>query len=202
MEVPKIQLSSAEAELMNNAALILTKNSVLNKMKQLLESVQVMQMNMVEQRRLQHNEPFIISPKISRGENYMGLPYLILDYPRASTADSLFFIRTMFWWGNFFSSTLHMSGRFKETFLSGIMAAYPQLRDLFIGINEDPWIHHFEATNYVRIGNISRQEFESYCSRHSHLKLGACWPLDDWRHASVFLFEHWKFLLTNCGLIT
>lgn len=40
--------------------------------------------------------------KISRGENYKGLPYLVLDFPRYSSGNQLFIYRTMFWWGNYF----------------------------------------------------------------------------------------------------
>jgi hypothetical protein len=202
MGVPKIQLSSTEAELMNNAAIILTKNSVLNKMKLLLESVQDMQVQRIEKLGLQHREPFIVSPKISKGENYMGLPYLILDYPRTSKDKDLFFIRSMFWWGNFFSSTLHVSGKFREAITQSIIDSYKDLGDLYIGINEDPWIHHFDPTNYLRIGTMSKKEFEEKCRQHIHLKLGATWPLDSWQEAPTRLYEHWIFLLTKCGLIT
>jgi len=187
---------------MNNAAIILTKNSVLDKMKQLLQSVQEMQVTLVDAQALHQKEPFIISPKISKGEYYMGLPYLILDYPRTSNGADLFFIRTMFWWGNFFSSTLHLSGKFKEAFMPAMIDSYHEFEDLYIGINEDPWMHHFEPDNYLRIGNIDRNEFERRCSQHAHLKIGATWPLHCWEQAPVILYEHWKFLLTQCGLIT
>jgi hypothetical protein len=202
MAVPKIQLSPTEAELMNNATIILTKNRVLDKMKQLLQSVQEMQVEFIGTRGLHQKEPFIISPKISKGEYYMGLPYLILDYPRTSQGADLFFIRTMFWWGNFFSSTLHLSGKFKEVFMPVIIDSYGALDDLNIGINEDPWIHHFEPDNYLRIANINRNEFEQRCRQHAHLKLGASWPLHSWEQAPIILYEHWKFLLEQCGLVT
>lgn len=42
------------------------------------------------------------SGKISRGDNYKGLPYLVLDYPRYSHGNEIFLFRTMFWWGNYF----------------------------------------------------------------------------------------------------
>src|SRR5690349_18207930 len=112
MEVSKIHLSSAEAELMKNAAVLLTKNSVLEKIRQLLARVQEEQQAFAASHGL-HSDPFDISPKISRGENYLGLPYIILDYPRKSGGDGICFIRTMFWWGHFFSSTLHVSGSYR-----------------------------------------------------------------------------------------
>lgn len=48
--------------------------------------------------------------KISKGENLLGLPYLILDYPRFKQGEELLLFRTMFWWGKYFSVTLHLQG--------------------------------------------------------------------------------------------
>ena len=47
-------------------------------------------------------EFFDVSPKISRGEQYLGLPYVMLDYPRIFSKENVFAIRTFFWWGNYF----------------------------------------------------------------------------------------------------
>ena len=52
--------------------------------------------------------------KIFRGENYNGLPYLVLDYPKHFSKDSVFAFRALFWWGNFFSFTLHLQGKALE----------------------------------------------------------------------------------------
>src|SRR5215207_444248 len=126
MQVPKIQLSPAETELMQNADIILTKNRVLEKIKGLLQLVEQEQLSII------HNEKpdgavFGVGPKISKGEQYAGLPYLILDYPRVSGPEGLFFIRHMFWWGNFFSSTLHVSGKYKQEIIDAVKTAYPLL---------------------------------------------------------------------------
>ena len=62
------------------------------------------------------------SPKITRGENYQLLPYVILDYPRCFQKEQVFAIRTMFWWGKGISITLHVSGNVAR------MAALADLR--------------------------------------------------------------------------
>ena len=93
---------------------------------------------------------FRIGPKISKGENYLGLPYIILDYPRYSDSKDLFFIRQMFWWGHFFSSTLQVKGKYKKALLKEIHKDKMSnaTNAYFIGIHEDPWKHHFEKDNY------------------------------------------------------
>ena len=50
------------------------------------------------------------SGKISRGENYRGLPYLILDYPAYFSQKDIFAFRTMFWWGHFFQCRTTSTG--------------------------------------------------------------------------------------------
>ena len=92
-----------------------------------------------------------IPPKISKGENYKGLPYLVLDYPRYFGKDDHFAIRSMFWWGNFFSITLHLSGIYKKMYENKIEASFTLLKEesFFIGISDDQWEHHFETSNYL-----------------------------------------------------
>src|SRR5437762_7300116 len=95
----KIQLSLFEMDLVNNAGWILTKNGIIQKAKQLLLGLQEKQQVYLQ---LQSSsisaEVLRPSAKISKGENYHGLPYLILDFPRFFEHKDIFAIRTMFWW--------------------------------------------------------------------------------------------------------
>lgn len=204
MELSKIHFSLAETELMNNAGIILTKNIVLQKVKSLLEKVQQNQTAFVKKNNfLLETDLFSVAPKISKGENYLGLPYLILDYPRLSSSGTFFFIRTMFWWGNFFSSTLHISENSKNNFKEAIRLSYPALTSkYFIGINPDPWIHHFEEMNYKKISSLSKKEFDELCDEQNSIKIAAKWPLVNWPDAANDLYENWKFFLSICGLIS
>src|SRR5687768_11237821 len=151
MNQAKVQFSSSEMELMRNSEIILTKNIVLGKVKTLLEELQnnLTENNQYNSDSLSTNI-FSIHPKISKGENYVGLPYLILDYPRFFKQQDIFAIRTMFWWGNFYSTTLHLSGECKDQYLTNIQSAYKLLshEKFSIGINEDPWLHDFTTDNY------------------------------------------------------
>ena len=201
MEVSKIHLSSAEIELMQNAEIILTKNRVLEKMKSLLEEVQLLQFNFVEANGLT-NEIFIVPPKISRGENYLGLPYLILDYPRKSSDETFFFIRSMFWWGHFFSCTLHLSANTKIFFKERIEGSYSQLQNCHISVNDNQWVHHLDGGDYRKIGSLTEKEFEEVCENFEHLKIATKHSLGEWEKAPSELFENWKFFLSLCGLIS
>lgn len=189
----KIQLSPAEQRLVTNAEIILTKNSVMAKVKSLLEEVQS---EMVTQAPT-FSKPHIfhMPPKISRGENYLGLPYLVLDYPRIFQQETVFAIRTFFWWGRLFSSTLQLSGAYKNEALPNIEAAYPTFSGHHIGVNPDPWQHHFEPDNYQPIAALEYGDFKKLLHQQSHLKIAARLPVGEWHVAPTFLLNNWMFYL-------
>lgn len=193
MQVSKIHLSPSEAELFSNAEIILTKNRIIQKIVALLNEVQN---EMLEAKPV---DQFTVGPKISKGENYLGLPYVILDYPRESAGGNLFFIRNMFWWGHFFSSTLHVSGNFREQFAAALADSFTQLADAdyYIGVNADPWVHHFDDSNFVSIRKLSEEAFREILATQAHLKIAAKWPLSQWNEAPTLLLKSWKFLLNQ-----
>lgn len=192
MHEPKIRLSPPELELFCNAEMILTKNTVLQKTVELLSNVQ----NEVLARMpaLFQTSPY---PKISKGENYLGLPYVVLDYPRIAGGEDLFFIRSFFWWGNFYSSTLQLSGRFKTDFCEKVERAYPLLAatGYFVGTGEDPWVHHFQESNYRKISGLSAGAFATVLEERKHIKVAAHWPLPEWDAAEKNLVKSWSLLM-------
>jgi len=197
MQGSKIRLSTAEAALFSDAQVILTKNSILQKTVALLTELQ----EDLQQQAGSFQFTNSPSPKISKGENYQGLPYVILDYPRIAKSDDLLFIRSMFWWGNFFSSTLQISGDYKVQFTKKLYEAYEPLKehDYYIGINSDPWIHHFGEDNYKPVRTVSKEAFATILEESNHIKIAAFWPLEQWDSAANKLSESWRFLT---GLIS
>ena len=201
MEEAKIHFSRTEMELMNDADIILTKNVVLAKIKGILEGLQNEMVYEVQKKYEYFTNPlFSSSAKVSRGENYMGLPYLVLDYPRQFDSVNIFAIRSMFWWGHFFSSTLQLSGDYKTEFVGKIEEAYETLSDnkYYISVHEDPWQHHFDEENYLRIDQLDLEEFSTYCYQYDYIKIAAKWPLWDAHFAAENLLESWNYLLKIC----
>ena len=62
-----------------------------------------------------------VEPKISKGEKYKGLPWVMLDYPRIFGKEDIMAIGTRFWWGHYFSVTLHLKGGYLRTYLPVIL---------------------------------------------------------------------------------
>jgi len=197
MKAPKIHLSAAETELMKDAAIILTKNAILEKVRLLLMELQEAQL----ERAAGFGPVFSVAPKVSRGENYLGLPYLVLDYPRLSGDDGLFFVRSFFWWGNFFSTTLHLSGLRADHYRAAIANAHDRLREYSAGTGSDPWVHHLGPEHYKKIGDWTEAEYRQWCADAGHIKIARAVPLDEWNIAVERLMEQWTLLLDVCGLV-
>lgn len=196
----KIQLSPFEQQLVTNYEWLLTKNGILEKIKESLGALQQRQ-----QQVLQGAGGFLppevlkTSAKVSRGENYLGLPYLVLDYPRYFDKENIFAVRTMFWWGHFFSCTLQLSGIYKERYMAGIIAAFDQLQseDFYISHNSSQWDHHFGKDNYTALHELDIVQFTSHLQSHLFIKMAKKISLDNWDTIEEKLFDAYRSLIVK-----
>ncbi len=182
MDDAKIRLSPEEMELVSNAQLILTKNLIIEKIIQFFSAIQGRMQPLLFSHQWLPAEILESSPKISKGENYKGLPWVVLDYPRYFEKENVFAMRTLFWWGNFFSCTLHLSGEYKLMYEKNIINSFDQLKNngVFICINEEQWQHHFETNNYMSIAGTSSLQFEDAIAKKPFIKLAQKIPIEQW----------------------
>lgn len=177
----KVTLSKYEMELVTNARILLTKNEIIQKVYGLFG---LLADNFVEGAGKALPESInSVQPKISRGENYLGLPYVMMDYPRSFGRSDTFAIRTFFWWGNFFSITLQLSGSFQQQYGPCIAEAVKQgvFRNWYRCISDDRWHHHFDETNYRLIDE------DDLTPAGDFIKLAAKISLGEWPQAEDFL---------------
>lgn len=181
-DLPKLTLSAEELQLVTNTQWILTKRVIIDKVNLLFGNLSVVFKNHVTANNW-FLQPAIVQsmPKIAKGENYLQLPYVLLDYPRCFDKENIFTIRTMFLWGNFFSITLHLSGRYKEIFETAIQKNIQSLAEpnFYICINEDEWQHHFKTDNYMPVNKLTLGEINSITQRH-FIKVAIKFPLEKW----------------------
>jgi hypothetical protein len=196
MNAAKIQLSPDELELVENASWILTKNRIMGKVYALFGMIAEHMKS-----ELTKNVPLDASmqttPKISKGENYQGLPYVILDYPRLFSKEDVFAIRTMFWWANYFSVTLHLKGSYKEMFIGKIgknISGTP-VNDFYISISGDEWMHELDEKNYIQLSQTNSATLENIFSGNSFLKISTKIELNKWNDSEVLLMDSYKKLL-------
>jgi hypothetical protein len=198
MTAANLQLSPEEIRLMTDPGWILTKNSIIVKIVELFAGLSEEYRSVWEggndpraRPALLGSAAFASSPKISKGENYRGLPYVMLDYPRLFGKEDVLAIRTMFWWGHAFSTTLHLKGRYRELYLPVIRERWNFLAacGFHIGISEDEWRHEHVPENYLPMDGPPGEGGRSF------LKLSARCGLDKWEEAPAVLTGHFRVLV-------
>lgn len=135
------QLNEYEKALIHNAEVIRTKNTILKKATSIFASISEHYTHLLES--YTASEVTRISPKISRGEKYQDLPYLVLDYPRIFSSAGIVAIRSFFWWGHYFSITLHLQGTYLQFHLPRLqeLVAEGFYPDFLIQTTGDMWQH-------------------------------------------------------------
>ncbi|MGC4103090.1 hypothetical protein [Ferruginibacter sp.] len=189
-DTSKLTLSDGEMQLVCNTDWILTKHKIIDKVYGLLGNLATaMQHKITAADGILPPAVLAAPPKIAKGENYRQLPYVILDYPRCFEKENIFAIRTMFWWGNFFSCTLHVSGSYKTMFEHAILENIQLLQqnDFYICTGSDEWQHHFEAGNYRPVNDYDAVAFKTILQQQHFIKVAAKFPLQQWSAMEVML---------------
>ncbi|MEO7960839.1 MAG: hypothetical protein ABIR19_04780 [Ginsengibacter sp.] len=196
-ETAKIQLSKFEIDLVSNAQWILTKQEIIKKVYSLFGIVHDLFKKIAEDKifRAQHFDAHR-GGKISRGENYLGLPYVILDFPSFFQKEDIFAIRSMFWWGNFFSITLHISGKksLQKVNLQDILSLARD-SDFYICVNSNEWQHHFLPDNFIRATELDNETLKKILSK-DFFKMAARLDVKEWTKALPFFEEKYQELIT------
>ncbi len=191
MNATKIKLSATELDLVTNADFILTKNRIICKVVDAFSFVASNFKNSITNKQLA-NEVLVSSPKIAKGENYLGLPWVMLDYPRVFDKQDTFAVRTFFWWGNYLSITLQLSGKYQQLYQQNIFKYLANTNvDWQLCCNKNAWQHHFEASNYKPFSEFSTKEFANL----TFIKVAKKIPLQEWDKINVFLEENFTLFL-------
>jgi hypothetical protein len=206
MDAAKVRLSKEEMALVADPGWILTKNSIMERAVQLMARLSERMGPELEGLRYRMNNesagydppsdwntPNWDTPKISRGENYLGLPYVVLDFPRLFTKEHVLAIRTLFWWGNYFSVTLHLKGWVHALFLGAVERHSEELAaaGFQIALSGDEWQHALDGGNYVVLTRDSIDPEGEY----PFVKIAAKCGLDQWNEAPERLFGLFRVLV-------
>jgi hypothetical protein len=190
-----MKLTEKELLALQDTDFLLTKSGVISKLYKLLENTRKELKGIIKNSNFAFPKGTEIKiGKISRGENYLNLPYMVLDYPAMFLNDDVFAYRTMFWWGNFFSSTLHLEGKSLESYRDFLIDNIEKLigQNIFIGVGKTAWQYHYEENNYIPItvnhkDNISKNNF---------LKLSKKIEIGEWNSVPKFASIFLEFILS------
>lgn len=147
-----MQLTEKEKQIIQDKEFLTLKISIINKVINLFEQTQKILKKTIEESGFNFPADVDIKHgKIFRGENYNLLPYVVLDYPKLFSKTNIFAFRTMFWWGNFFSTTLHLEGDSLNKYRDRIITNIEPLlnSNIYVCVNDTPWDYHYNKDNYV-----------------------------------------------------
>lgn len=191
----KIILSDKELELVCNTDWILTKHTIIQKVYQLFGDVlPALENVLLENKNGLPAEVFATAAKISKGENYRLLPYVVLDYPRCFGKEDTLAIRSFFWWGNFFSVSLQLSGRYLKAAAVLLENEFEclQQQGYWICVNQEPWEHHFEGDNFIALRTLTQAQFREMLLQKPFIKLAKKIPLNQWNEIPLFITESFE----------
>lgn len=196
MQLAKLQLSSQHIALVTNAEWILTKNEILKHIKNVFEELYAWQQTVLNTSLLPTE---VLKPggKISRGENYLGLPWIVLDNPRCFTKENIFAIRTLFWWGRSFNTTLHVSGKWQQHFSQKLIQSFHQLQhnQFFISHNGDEWVHDVSSTSYIPLKNVDDKQFEEIIKQAPFIKIAVSTSIENIEASIEILMQQFQLLI-------
>jgi hypothetical protein len=190
-DITKVTLSDGQLAMAGDKNIILTKRAVIETAAALFNSLGPSLNEYFKSTLLQAEMIASSIPKITKGENYNSFPYVILDYPAKFEKENIFAIRTMFWWGNFISITLHISGKYKKYFEKNIFTKIKQEQDFFVCVAENEWQHHFEESNYKKLSEMNESEMKAV-KQKAFIKIALKYELHHWNMMQSILPEGYE----------
>lgn len=196
MTPANVKLSKNEMLLVCDPQFILTKNVIIQKVYELFGLLANDFVKHSNEIGLLSKNVLSVSPKIYRGEQYKELPYVMLDYPRYFSREHTLAIRCFFWWGNFFSINMHLSGDFLKMYGTSVLANAVK-NNWKVSIHNSPWEHHFEENNFIDAASLNLSAMQ--LQEMKFLKIAKNIPLAQWDCAYDFFSGNFKILLQMLG---
>lgn len=198
MEASKVILSEAERQLITDANIILTKNSSIDKICEQFGLLASIYQQQCEPLKKGFPHLFSVHPKISKGEKHRGLPWVMLDYPRSfEKQNGQLAIRTFFWWGNYFSIQLQVSGIYMPGFIKALAASKVLASEWLTGLTDDAWDLELPNKKWLHADaeNISAANKDGIV-----LKIAKKIPIHEWENLENLFSEAYSelvILMTN-----
>jgi hypothetical protein len=188
----KITFSEAELDAILHPDFFYTKHAAMQKVMELLSETERILREIIVKHPSFAEHTNIDSPKIFRGENYRKLPYMVLDYPRRFSTETIFAFRTMFWWGKEFSFTLHLQHAALEHFRNSIIKNISELagNQFYYSVHKTPWEYYFEPDNYRPLDDMLKEpDFKNELQSAAFVKLSRKIPIGDFENVSSYAGE-------------
>ncbi|MEP7079845.1 MAG: hypothetical protein ABI784_03905 [Ginsengibacter sp.] len=195
MNTAKIHLSPQEIELLINPEWLLIKNQVIQKVMNVYGGIhQLFRQRIIENKAVLPLHISASGGKISKGNNFKGLPFVVLDYPANFGKKDVFCVRCFFLWGNYFIISLHLSGKYLSIdadFRKWL--EYYEEKNFSINISSDEWNQEWDGYEEIDLNKNQLQE--------KYFKVAAKINVADWEMVPEFFQKKFNeivsFLCTN-----
>ena len=172
-----MSLSNKELSMIEDTDFLLSKINIIAEIESILEETKKRILEVMKKETLNlFSNLELRKGRVYKGEYYRELPFVTLDFPSIFEKQNVFAYRTMFWWGNFFSSTLHLQGEHLELYRAKLFSNFDMLlhQDIYICVGETPWEYHYGKDNYVKVSSQHKEIIKN----NSFIKLSKRIPLD------------------------
>lgn len=149
------------------------REDILKKVSQLFEHTRQELLLCIKQQSIFPEGSDLITGKISKGERYRGMPWMVLDFPRYNVGSEIMLYRVFFLWAEGFRFVLHLSGKDTITrFKPLIKEQMPIDKGIEIAFTGLQWQHHQEL-DYFKTYNSDTNlpESASFIKLSKHLPL-------------------------------
>lgn len=202
MQVSKLVFSDTELKLAQNREVILTKKSIIDCVYNQFGNLGALVFDYFKANPGGFSEELNTLPKISKGENYMGFPWVMLDYPRCFDNDrGHFALRTFFWWGHYYLVQWQVSKSYSGQLLSaleggkipGQIASCP----VWAGYPIDPWNHQIP-----QIGLDKLDTTQKFNAKNSLLKVAVPVPINQFQKLQEVVLALCRFAQDGINSLT
>ena len=187
------EFTSKELKYFRNTDFLRTKRSIISGFISLFEALQIDIINYLEKEKfLFFNDLSTKSGKITKGENYKELPFVVLDCPRHFGKPNVLAYRSIFWWGHYLSNHFLLKGQYKDQYSERIREAWPLLKSepVYLDMSDNPWNHDLESGDFVQISQLNKHTFNELLHNHDFLKLVWRMELDQWNKFHQFSLKN------------
>jgi hypothetical protein len=169
--------STQEIDIASDPITLLIKNRVMEKAVSLMGDMEKIILSLLDGTNLP-SEINLNNGKISKGEQYKFLPYVLLDYPAIYTKKDVFAIRTMFYWGNFISISIHLKGIYLERYGRLVLEIVKNDPTIYFCVHHSEWEYDYTERNYQLLSAVKEEGINQQFVDHGFVKFSTKIPID------------------------
>ncbi|MBK6266278.1 hypothetical protein JKA74_14625 [Marivirga sp. S37H4] len=188
--------SLQELDIANDPYILLIKNRVMEKVNGLMGELEKEIHQLLQNEGLNLPEEInTLHGKISKGENYKHLPYMMLDYPAYFTKQDIFAFRSMFYWGHFISFTIHLQGKYNDRYGLRLIDEFSETEEVYFCVNSNPWEYIYHPNNYQLITELGKKRMIHHHKENGFIKLSICFPISSLPDAPQLINPFFKEII-------